>query len=121
MGVELQLGDARQAHNNAYHLLAKLLADGVEQSFKTLLVILFRLYAHHIVQNGCNGRIATQSHLGSHYMRHLYGVVEHRRTVVTSQTLHSLLGKLQRLIHQPLRSSRKLFCNSFSQLAVSLK
>ena len=81
-------------------LLAEAAADVGGQGEELFGRELFVGQTHHVVQDGRDGGVAAQADLRDDDLRHIDGVVEHRRAVVAADSRQMLPGIRQRLIDE---------------------
>ena len=98
--LELEARDVGHADRDTHHLLPKAGANLLREREELLGGELLVPHAHHIVQNRGDRGVAPQTDLLDDDLRHLYGVIQHRATVITHCATELLGSVYQRLVHQ---------------------
>ena len=61
--------------------------------------MLLKGYAHHVVNDGCDGRVTTKAYLLDNDACHSHAMVKHRLRVVACDAVKPLVGKHQRMVN----------------------
>ena len=82
--------------------------------------MLLKGYAHHVVNDGGDGRVTAKAYLVNDDACHSHAMVEHGRRVVAGDAMKPLVGELQGVINHVLRALREVGPDKLSEGGVSL-
>ena len=117
--LQFQFGDVRKAHCEADDLFAEAVADVGGQGEELFGRELFVGQTHHVVQDGRDGGVASESHFGDHDSGHGRGMRQQGAAVIAGQGRKLPVGVDQRLVHECLSLLREVRAHERAEFFVT--